>query len=383
MNNSSLQESQENRSVQSPKHINSPSHSDNDIGSRTSVPTERPADASVDSDTNAQSGQSTIPSRRNLHTSQENDLIAKAVAGMNARKLEMDKELSQSEVYESRLNPQNERGGNAIQENSKVSSDVSGSGELKGGSLMRALIHEQDASGHEALNDIDSFKILPAGKMVQVDKKAKVKSSNSLNSFVNFRENRSQSMHYSDSNRQGVNELNGSLSPNRVQPVVTNTCETLRPSIPGGDIATTSPLRRSGFSEQELFLLERLQSSYQSPTHGRSSSDTRQLQSMLDNDIPAQRLSLQGVRSSNHVEEQLQGDSPSQYQSPNKASSVTSPSNGKELHSPSQNGYNRGSGYESSDSESQRSQTSTSSVQPNPKLQSLFQKLKQQQQQNL
>ncbi|XP_060566954.1 uncharacterized protein LOC132725780 isoform X2 [Ruditapes philippinarum] len=370
----SAQKSQENVSVQSPKHVQQPSPcvADSDSGSKVSVPTQRLEDASLDSDNySVQSSQSVVPSRRNLHRSPDNDLVAKAVAGMNARKLEMDEGLSKSENHKSGYNASNV---DTFEEASELSAEVSAGGELRGGSLMRALVHEQDISGYEAAADIESFTIMPAGKMIKVDKKANSKSGSALNSVAKDENAFSHSTNLSYNNRQGVN---GNISPIR-RPVAHSPCEILRPAIPGGDIATTSPPRRSGLSEQELLLLERLQNTRASVMYEENISAKKQFQSLSDTDLPVQEPSSQGASRSNRLMEQLQGKLSPQYHLGNQGISRLNPST-KESYSPVHYMHDQESGCESSGTESQGSPISPTSSQTNAKLHNLLQKLKQQQ----
>ncbi|XP_053400528.1 uncharacterized protein LOC123556945 [Mercenaria mercenaria] len=374
----SATESQESSSVSTHKHNTSQSDIDSIHRNKTDIPTQRLIHTSTESGNDSiQSCETVIPSRRNIHTSPDSDLVSKAVAAMNAKKLEMEGEISQSEFCETKFNPQNIRNLDAFGETSIATKDLNAA-ELRGGSLMRALVHEQDATGFEATADIENFTILPAGKMVSVAKKTKVVSSGDLNDSVMHREkSASRSMPHSVGCTQGVCVRNGKISPEHSQPVSRSQREELRPAIPGGDIATYSPPRKSRLTEQELLMLERLQNSQLGRMHEQDVLDMQKHKSSSDNDTPSHRPSSQGARKSNRLIEQLQGKSSTHFYSSDSGNLASFPRQMKDSHN-STSDLGHFNGYGSSASEKDGPHLSSVPSETNAKLKSLFQKLKQQ-----
>lgn len=204
-----------------------------------------------------------VPTRKNIHTSPESDFISRTVAAMNAKKL-----LGEAETAQARLSGSVFDSGNIIDQSqflqTRASSGEEDVGELKGGSLMRALVHEQDATGNEAKVDIEKFHIMPAGKMIPgaVNKKKTTPQCDISDSFTvqnNFGAQAMQTMS-SFSPRQSKSDCECYIYER--QNVSRDQCD-LRPVIPGGDLAAYSPPKKTRWTEQDLIFLEHLKKSKQ------------------------------------------------------------------------------------------------------------------------
>ncbi|KAL4230381.1 nucleic acid binding [Mactra antiquata] len=302
-------------------------------------------------------------SRSNLSSRTEIEAVNEALSKMNAAKLSKNNTTTRPTMNSSQYVQ------NLDQLNDSQSTDDADQ-EKSAGSLMRALVYEQDKAGFECNSGIDNFSILPAGRIIR-EKKQKRSKQNFQESNIPSANMKSFASHVNGYSHGNQRDDNTFVTPNRSR------YENIESVIPGGDIVTHSPPMRKKLSAQERMLLERMQNQQSISQTQYESPSVRTSQPQSDHDSPPSNVKQPNRQRYNILQMQLQGRKPSNHiyhsESECRSDSVQNTrAINNDFHHQSENSY-RSQSFTSSqgDSMSPSNQTSGSS-----KLDSVLEKLR-------